>query len=765
MVAVIAAVLAPAGAMAADTTELVGHGGAAAGGGYAGMSSDGSKVLLSTIHRLVPADTDSVSDIYERSGGTFKLLTPDTSVAVTGSLNTSPDGSRMYLQTTVPMLPGDTDGVEDVYLLSGGAISLVSEGAVQGAFLGTATPDGAHVFFTTTSQLSEADTDTTLDIYRRSGDTMTLISQGSADVVGINAVSSDGKKVVFSTKESLAGTDTDGGFQDVYENDEGVIRHVSAGGNAGSDATFGGLSADGSRILFTADLDVSDPSSGLDVYERSGGVTTLLSEGASTDAHFARMSLDGTRVIFTTLSSLTAADADGGFRDVYERAGGITTLLSPGPTSGGSGDVVVSAASADGKRVLMRSYQRMTAADTDSSIDVYERFAGATTLISTAPGTGNSALDVTFSGASADGSTVVFATNEKMLASDTDTTADLYVRAGEVTKHVSTGPTALNSSLVPTFRSISTDGRRIAFTTAEALVVEDTNSFSDVYIRHLGPICTITGTAGNDNLVGTKGDDVVCGLGGNDTLTGLGGNDVLEGGDGNDTLLGGAGADTLDGGAGTDVAGFYDSGISGVTVDLAAAAGTGSGGGAGSDSLFSVENVDGSPGDDTITGSTAANWMDGRGGNDAVFGGDGNDTLIGSAGNDTLRGQSGNDGLQPGAGSDDADGGTGGETYFGDIIRYTDAAAAVTVDLATNTVGGAAAGDTIAGFESAYGSAFDDVLSAGLDGVRSLLTGNNGDDELSTEDADDTDSIMGGNHLVGDTCVGSAGDMLVTCNP
>jgi hypothetical protein len=74
--------------------------------------------------------------------------------------------------------------------------------------------------------------------------------------------------------------------------------------------------------------------------------------------------------------------------------------------------------------------------------------------------------------------------------------------------------------------------------------------------------CTITGTAGDDNLAGTGGDDVICGLGGNDVIDGRGGDDAImgdagadsiDGGDGDDTLYGGDGDDDLDGGRGSDV--------------------------------------------------------------------------------------------------------------------------------------------------------------------------------------------------------------------
>lgn len=75
------------------------------------------------------------------------------------------------------------------------------------------------------------------------------------------------------------------------------------------------------------------------------------------------------------------------------------------------------------------------------------------------------------------------------------------------------------------------------------------------------PVCTITGTEGNDDLRGTDADDVICALGGRDTVrAGLGndlvlggpGGDTLEGQDGNDLLYGEGGSDRLEGGPGYD---------------------------------------------------------------------------------------------------------------------------------------------------------------------------------------------------------------------
>jgi hypothetical protein len=182
--------------------------------------------------------------------------------------------------------------------------------------------------------------------------------------------------------------------------------------------------------------------------------------------------------------------------------------------------------------------------------------------------------------------------------------------------------------------------------------------------------CTVTGTSGNDVLQGTEGDDIICGLGGNDTIRGLGGNDTLKGGDGGDTLEGGQGDDTLrgennsdklrggegndtiDGGAGTDTASFNNS-TTGVQASLI----TGTATGEGSDTFASIEHLEGSPYNDTFTGSPSVNNLTGLAGGDMLSGGDEADKLTGGGGTDTLYGGLGNDAIT---------GNTGADTFYGE---------------------------------------------------------------------------------------------------
>ena len=132
------------------------------------------------------------------------------------------------------------------------------------------------------------------------------------------------------------------------------------------------------------------------------------------------------------------------------------------------------------------------------------------------------------------------------------------------------------------------------------------------------------GLDGNDQILGRDGDDIIDGGAGNDTLDGGAGVDVVKGGAGDDTIIGTDDAGQLDqyeGGDGTDTVTYAGAG-SGVTVSLVAGQTTAGGGAATFDVFISIENVNGSSFDDTLSVSA--------GGSASVSGG-GNDTLGGDA--------------------------------------------------------------------------------------------------------------------------------------
>jgi hypothetical protein len=152
------------------------------------------------------------------------------------------------------------------------------------------------------------------------------------------------------------------------------------------------------------------------------------------NASFAAISQEGGRVFFDTTEQLLASDLDTSSRDVYERFGGSLNLVSQGPSGGGGPHFAeFVGASTDGTRVFFQTYEQLTSNDTDATwLDVYERNAGATTLITTGPAATNGDSIPLWRGNSLDGTRAFFQTDEPLVSADTDTSWDTYAREAPI---------------------------------------------------------------------------------------------------------------------------------------------------------------------------------------------------------------------------------------------------------------------------------------------------------------------------------------------
>jgi Ca2+-binding RTX toxin-like protein len=281
------------------------------------------------------------------------------------------------------------------------------------------------------------------------------------------------------------------------------------------------------------------------------------------------------------------------------------------------------------------------------------------------------------------------------------------------------------------------------------------------------------------------------------------GSDPLDG-TGNDLdniLYANDAANTLDGGTGNDTASYLFAGAA-VTVSLAAA-GAQATGGSGSDTLISIERLEGSNFNDSLTGTAGADTLLGGEGNDTLNGGAGADSLVGGSGNDsyvvdnagdlaveivgggtdialaqasyTLPDQVENLNLV-GAGAINGTGnaldnlifaGAGNNAIDGaggfDTVSYVNAASAVTVNLAlagAQATGGSGS-DSFVNVEALVGTGFSDTLSGSA--MANRLTGGNGNDTLNGAGGVDTleggagnDSLDGGTGA--DSLVGGDGN-------
>ncbi|MFL5834257.1 MAG: hypothetical protein ACJ76B_09785 [Solirubrobacterales bacterium] len=529
---------------------------AAAPANFAGASSDGGTVFFTTTDKLVPGDTDSRQDVYERSydDALARYVTRLVSSGPTGGNDAYPvlydgasaDGTRAFFSTEEKLVGADKDLSEDIYErdLTTNSTTLVSIGdpgcpagncgnaEVDANFSpGGVIPGGDKVFFRTSEALDADDGDTFIDLYLRDLDagTTTLVSAGSDGCANtgcgegnfaatLRGASADGAVAFITTDEQLDPSDTDN-LLDIYRRDlfNGVTTLVSTSGvcplAADCSASYGDVSPDGTHAYFETSerLVVADQDSSQDVYDWSveGGpalVSTSPAEGnADRVATFAGASFDASRVYFETDESLLAGDQDAA-NDVYERSGGTTSLVSVGP-AGGDADSPASLAwvSPDGSTstVLFGTAEPLVSGDEDASQDVYARNGGTVTLRSLAATGGNGPYNASFAGASNDGVHLFVVTPEALVPSaDTDTALDVYEITGGVASLVSTGPAAVKSQIpagLPT-GAVATDGSHAFFITEEHLTEGDPDAENDVYDHFSGG--TLLASTGNTTPIG-----------------------------------------------------------------------------------------------------------------------------------------------------------------------------------------------------------------------------------------------------------------------
>jgi hypothetical protein len=492
---------------------------------FAGASEDGSRVFFSTRESLVAEDADqNASDLYMR----------DTVASTT---------------TLVSVADGGCDTAE----CGNAALNVVSF-TQRGV-----TPDGGRAFFITSEALVAGDDDQAADLYRRDVDAAetVLVTAGSASCAGegcgngaipvlsFDDASANGNRVAFRSEEKLAAADADGGQPDIYQRDveAGTTTLVSVAGTCPPAAgncvpTYGGSSADGAHVIFeTSDRiePAKDTDDKQDVYDWSGGTPALVSAGASAcegegcgngpdPAIFPSVvsgvpgiSVDGARVFFETDEQLVGADDDGA-GDVYERAGGVTALVSrrdpscepePAACDNSGFPAIFRWISPDdpGSAVIVGTQESLAPADSDKANDVYARAGATTTLLSTGSLDANADVPASFAGASDDGSRVFFLTAEQLAALDTDGSADIYSELEGEAELVSAGDASCapqscgNGEFGAGLEAVSGDGAYAFFSTDERLTSADKDGEErDVYQR--SPTGTLLVSTGNSVELG-----------------------------------------------------------------------------------------------------------------------------------------------------------------------------------------------------------------------------------------------------------------------
>jgi hypothetical protein len=298
-----------------------------------GFASDGSRAFFTTTQQLVNGDIDATNDVYACD-------IPAGAIAAQLPLNTCPNLRQL---TT-----GSAD-VENVARVSkdGSHVYFVARGVLaanRGANDQTAVA-GAHNLYVWETDAEHPEGHTTF-LARITNLPDVALSNSETQTTP------DGRYLIVGTSTPLVssgpGADTDSA-NDVYRYDSETgewlrlsTDSIGSGGNAEISALVGfrnALTTDGHTVVFTTAeaLAPADSNSELDVYAWHEGQVSVISHDGGLSPDFGGdpgISASGSDIFFSTTRQVTAADSDTSF-DVYTaRVGGGFDLREPVPCEG-----------------------------------------------------------------------------------------------------------------------------------------------------------------------------------------------------------------------------------------------------------------------------------------------------------------------------------------------------------------------------------------------------------------------------------------------
>jgi hypothetical protein len=183
--------------------------------------------FFQTADALLPADTDAHLDVYAADETSLRLISDGPlaggvdSAAVAFGARPSADAGRVLFRTSEPLVPEDSDTHADVYERQGAVTRLISGGPLAGgpdsadAVVLTGARDGSRWLFATSEPLTADDTDTHLDYYEHSDGELALVTTGpragGADSASatLRYLTHDATRLLFSTDEPLVEADGD----------------------------------------------------------------------------------------------------------------------------------------------------------------------------------------------------------------------------------------------------------------------------------------------------------------------------------------------------------------------------------------------------------------------------------------------------------------------------------------------------------------------------------------------------------------------------
>jgi hypothetical protein len=382
--------------------------------------------------------------------------------------------SRIVIEDEMQLLPEATNGRAVYGYSAGGALTLLSilpDGEVatnatrpclpwSEVCSRTVSADASRVFF---SAFDPAISETNSSLYLREGAVTTRVSASQRSTpdpqpflgARFQGASEDGSVVYFSSENKLTddsvATPTSA---DLYRYDvvSGELTDVTTAdpsgggldGPAGTDACVQAVSADGNLVYFTSRANLTPGTNGTEakfyVYDATSDSTRLIGRLAIRDSNWPQLSKDGRQIAFLT-SNRVGAYQNAGRKELYRydfESNDLSCVscnpsgASPTGDAGGAPFVLGPLAgrlgregrlfSADGKVVIFNTPDALVPTDTNEAYDVYLWRDGRVHLISSGTGsTWSTVMDM-----SPSGHDVFFATRDRLVGIDRDSSYDIY---------------------------------------------------------------------------------------------------------------------------------------------------------------------------------------------------------------------------------------------------------------------------------------------------------------------------------------------------
>jgi hypothetical protein len=420
------------------------------------VSSDFSKVLIKTRARLDPRDEDvEAFDLYlvDVPSGKATLVSIGTlpATCVCSSLvplAVSADLSHVYFyDNNGSLLPGVPP--RTTYEWDEGQLSAITTGAgagfhaqsgfesevVSGGFnVARLAHNGPHVTSDDGSVLfggtRHEDSGPTIDPAESQG----AINTGTSTFIG---ASHDGNVLYFANEAQLTHDATPNGGIYRYTHSTNQLALVTPpAGPTGLGITEAVMSDDATHVYFIARAAVAGGAEAgkANLYVQEGAETRFLLTVPDTQARIRRVSRDGRFVILGTVASLAGADTNGHqtFYEVDDQAGVMACVSCRADGSPSQGDATLDDTQpggvgsfegqssprniSDDGRVFFATVDRLVPEDLDTSSDVYEFFDGTVSLLSgSRGGRGSYVAD-----SGDDGDSAFIVTSEALLPEDRD---------------------------------------------------------------------------------------------------------------------------------------------------------------------------------------------------------------------------------------------------------------------------------------------------------------------------------------------------------